>query len=57
MEKHTVCDRINIGAKPPRYVVLNDNYSYLFRGNLTFEFIEKHLITKQYIEHAVRDEK
>ena len=36
----SICKRINLGAKPPRFMILAKHVVYRFRGNLTYDFIE-----------------
>ena len=51
--KHQVCDRLVQNRKFPMFVILHQDKVYdFFKGNLTIDYISKHLKTKEFIERA-----
>ena len=56
--KKDICDRVIQHQKFPKFVIISGNKSYEFKkGNLTFDYIEKLILTEKYKENAVAFEK
>ena len=51
--KQKVCDRVLRRQKFPKFVILNGDKSFEFKkGNLTYDYIEKLILTEKYKENA-----
>ena len=51
--KADICKRIiSEKQKMPKFLILHQNTSYEFRGNLTLEYIGNHISSRRFINHS-----